>query len=686
MKKFFEKSDTITRATWLAFFYSAFWLVLHIIYTKQGFSLEWVIPQLLTSVLIYFCFNGLFASFAYYRWAWLGQAILAIFYISPFFQLFYYQSYKSFLEQQNLSLIIREPLFLMKVIATEASFWKNLILFSSFLGFLFLNRWVLNQEKFKTEKIKPYDMIKNKWSVILLIILTALQIKWCLKHDPSQLTIRPIYPITLFALVSILYFLWKVQKQSSHKIFVFIFITLNLTQLFAFNIGFLDQRNKFTFDTQYFRSLFGAVYVQTAFGDMQQDDNAFEQFQSLPQAKLDYNILVILNDTQRWDKLSSTGYPKPTDDELNWFYEKSYHFQFPISPANFTDTAVPAILTGLSSDQDVKKIKGSLPLWDYFAKTANTFFISTQDITWSKLDKFYQSYGQKFIWSATAQKSYRGNPEDASDDLSYQFIKDYLPGLKQPWVGVWQTFASHYPYTHPPEFARYKPCFLDRSKTVEGFYNCYLNGIVYSSHIRSELLKKIDLENTVVVMTSDHGEGIGEHGIFFHGVDYHQEMVKIPFVLYIPEKLKQKIPAENLKNLEENTKKIISATDLVPTLVHLHELTTGQKLYPSLDYYTGRSLLNKWDYRVVFSSHCFPQYRCYSREIMFADDEYYVIFRPSEGFYKIYKTWEDLEQKNPIDVKDIPREKLMKLINEAAKTHKAGESMRSYYESIFDQK
>lgn len=683
IKAYAENYNIVRRSLFLSLFYSVFWLLIHHGLTDAKFEIEWLIPQILSSGLIFFTLNGLFVTFSYYKKARVFfQLFVASLYIHPFFNLFYFHTYKTFMEQQNLSLVIREPMFVLKVFAMELTWDRAVILLFSVGFYYFLNSIVLYRKDLYLKKLKPYDFFLNKWALLFTFIMIVLQIKWCFDHDRSQLLMRSFYPITLMALISVIVHLVRTHQPVILRLVVMFLIFANILQLYSLNLAFLDARGKFTLDAQYFRSFFGAFYVQTAFGDMKQNEKALEVFEELPVADMDYNILFSINDAQRWDHLSSNGYPRPTDEVLYWFYEKSFNFQFPIAPANFTDTSIPAILTGLASDQDVRKIKSSLPLWDYYSKGANTFFVSSQDITWSKLDLFYASLGQKHIWSATAQPSYKGNPEDTIDKLSLDYLLEYLPKQNGPWVGVWQTFASHAPYTTEPEFARYKPCDLDRSTGVENFRNCYLNGQVYSAHVRNRLFQNIDMSKTVVVLTSDHGEGMGEHGIFYHGVDYHQEMVKVPFVIYIPEALQRKIPADKLANLKENTKKIISITDGVPTLLHMHELITGQKLYKDLSFYTGKSLFEKWDHRVVFSSHCYPQYRCYSREIMFADDNYFVIFRPSEGFHKIYDTWKDLKQERPLDLKDVDPTKFRRLVEEAARVHPLGLSMKGYYESI----
>ena len=679
--------NIVYRSLILALAYSFFWFMIHHTLTDAKFEPLWFIPQILSSVLIFFNLNGLFIAFNYYRSHRFFNILVASLYIQPFFNLFYFFTYKTFLEQQNLSVVIREPFFVLKVFAVELTWDRALLLVAGISIYYFINSVVLFRPGLIAKKLKPFDFFVNRWIVIFTVIMIGLQMKWCFDHDTSQLLMRSFYPVTLMAFLSVIIHLVRTHQPLFLRLFVMFLIFINILQLYSLNLAFLDQRNKFTLDAQFYRSFFGAFYVQTAFGDMKQNEKAHDVYQALPVAKMDYNILIVLNDAQRWDHLSSNGYPRPTDDELSWFYEKSFNFQFPIAPANFTDTSVPAIITGLGSDQDVRKIKSSLAIWDYFSKGAESFFVSSQDITWSKLNLFYNSIGQRHVWSATAQPDYHeGNPEDTIDRLSRDHLLTYIPKLQGPWVGVWQTFGSHSPYRTEPQFQRYAPCDLTRADGIESFRNCYLNGQVYSAHVRSDLFKKLDLEKTVIVLTSDHGEGMGEHGVYYHGVDYHQEMVKVPLNIYIPQALQKKIPPEKLANLKENLKKVVSITDVTPTLLQLHEMLTGQKLYEDLSYYTGKSLFEKWDYRVVFSSHCYPQYRCYSREIMFADDTYFLIFRPSEGFYKIYNTWSDLNQEHPLEMKDVNPIQLRKLVEEAARVHPLGQSMKGYYESTLHKK
>jgi glucan phosphoethanolaminetransferase (alkaline phosphatase superfamily) len=546
--------------------------------------------------------------------------------------------------------------------------------------FHFVNETCLSRPEAQNERIKPYFLFRSKIVWTVLLIAVGSQIRWCLHHDTSQLVMRPLYPLVIFAMISMLVFFFRYEKDRWKKSFFLLLFAMNISQLYALNLGYPEFRDKMSMEARFYRSLFGAYFVNTALGTLDQTDVAQEKFVHLPTAEMDYNILVILDDSQRWDFSNRHGYAKETDRKLNWFYDQSYDFQFPVSPANFTDTSVPAFLTGLGSNRDVLQIKGSLVLWDYFAKGAETFFMSTQPLGWSRLDLFYKSIGQKKLWGAT-ETVYKGNPENVNDSFVVEEFKNYLAKIQSPYVGVIQTFGSHYPYTHYPDAPQpYAPCDLTRQSGVEPFRNCYLNGQVSAAFAKNEILKRVDLSKTVVVLTSDHGEGMNEHGIWFHGVDYHQEMIKVPFFLYIPPALKKKIPAELLANLEANTKRVVSTMDLVPTLLELHELVSGQKLVTDTSAFSGRSLFHPWQDRLVFSSHCFPQYRCYSREIAFVNDEYFVLYRPSEGFYKIYSTFADPAQDHPLDPHSIPREKLQAIVNQAADLHSIGQSFKAYFD------
>ncbi len=70
----------------------------------------------------------------------------------------------------------------------------------------------------------------------------------------------------------------------------------------------------------------------------------------------------------------------------------------------------------------------------------------------------------------------------------------------------------------------------------EEYTNYYDNGVRQVDAVIEEILKKLKnkryLEDALVVVTSDHGESLGEHGIFSHANSVREELLKIPLLVW----------------------------------------------------------------------------------------------------------------------------------------------------------
>lgn len=104
-------------------------------------------------------------------------------------------------------------------------------------------------------------------------------------------------------------------------------------------------------------------------------------------------------------------------------------------------------------------------------------------------------------------------------------------------------------------------------------------------------LKALDLlEDTIVILTSDHGKELGEHGAIGHGHALYQEMLSVPLIIRLPGRA----------NCERGTwapgrsSTPVSLIDIVPTVLEALDLTP----WPSLQ---GMSLLGEIPTRPVMS-------------------------------------------------------------------------------------
>lgn len=76
------------------------------------------------------------------------------------------------------------------------------------------------------------------------------------------------------------------------------------------------------------------------------------------------------------------------------------------------------------------------------------------------------------------------------------------------------------------------------------------------------------LENTLIVFTSDHGDMAGDHGLVAKGCRFYEGLVRVPLIFWYPVKFKQNLRSEALVEL----------MDIVPTLLELTGLPVDKQI------------------------------------------------------------------------------------------------------------
>jgi arylsulfatase A-like enzyme len=125
--------------------------------------------------------------------------------------------------------------------------------------------------------------------------------------------------------------------------------------------------------------------------------------------------------------------------------------------------------------------------------------------------------------------------------------------------------------------------------------------------------KKIS-ENTILIITSDHGEELGEHGAFGHmGISnithMYDELLKVPLIFYNPNLSSCKIDSIN-----------ISLVDLLPTIADLIKKENSSSILYGVD---------------GISISCFPEYNLKTR-VLYSEAS---VFNKGKG-YKFITTYE----------------------------------------------
>lgn len=143
--------------------------------------------------------------------------------------------------------------------------------------------------------------------------------------------------------------------------------------------------------------------------------------------------------------------------------------------------------------------------------------------------------------------------------------------------------TPHGPYEPPQEIFNQVDTIL-KGKNFSTVYKKYLAEIYYTDlqigEIVEELKKLNELENTWILLTSDHGEMFSEHHTFEkngitgtlygHGQTLYEEELAIPFLIYVPEKFRHKF-------INWVWKKPSSNVSIFPTLLGLLQIENTLK-------------------------------------------------------------------------------------------------------------
>jgi tetratricopeptide (TPR) repeat protein len=126
----------------------------------------------------------------------------------------------------------------------------------------------------------------------------------------------------------------------------------------------------------------------------------------------------------------------------------------------------------------------------------------------------------------------------------------WKPGRKKSRFLFLHYYDPHYAYVPPEPFA----------SKLEG--NLYAGEIAYTDHCIGKIvdkLKELDLyDSTLIIVTGDHGEMLGEHGETTHGYYIYQSAIKVPLVIKLP-------GTHSARRVES----LVGLVDLVPTICSL---------------------------------------------------------------------------------------------------------------------
>jgi arylsulfatase A-like enzyme len=293
----------------------------------------------------------------------------------------------------------------------------------------------------------------------------------------------------------------------------------------------------------------------------------------------DLNVLFLVVDTLRADRLSAYGYARPTSPTLVDLASSAVRFAHVQAQSSWTKASMASLWTGTYPGRNgVLRYPDAIPesrtLPAEILKDAgyDTFGLYRNGWVASNFG-FAQGFDVYTIPGRTALDPIaRTNPSgghlDGSDFDASEAAVEFLRASAGRRAFVYVHYMDVHQYVFDDQSSLFGTTFSDS----------YDNAIHWVDRNVAHVLSKLDeaklLERTIVVVASDHGEGFSEHGVEGHGRQLYREAVETPLLLVLPFRLDREVvvdePVENV--------------DVWPTLLDLLGL-------PPLPDAQGRSLL-----------------------------------------------------------------------------------------------
>jgi arylsulfatase A-like enzyme len=357
------------------------------------------------------------------------------------------------------------------------------------------------------------------------------------------------------------------------------------------------------------------------------------------------NVLFIVLDTVRADRLSLYGYERPTTPNLERLSKRGIRFDNARATAPWTLASHASMFTGHwphdVGAQWMTPLRGNLPMLAEYVGAhgyATAGFISnvlycSQESGLARGFTHYEDYGLEKLAPLRTSILVEQITTMISQALSYLDIaplhsvtnfvvrwfvinqrKDaasinraFLNWLadrrepNRPFFAFLNLLDAHDPYLLPQgapyRFVTYSST-LDDCRAVYVFWRAidkaklprsvitlardsYDDCLLYIDEqlgvLFDELQRRGVLDQTLIVVTSDHGEGLGEHGLFGHGESLYRTEIRVPLLIVPPSGLQSSVVVDET----------VSLRDLPATIVDL----VGQK---NGSPFPGESLARFW--------------------------------------------------------------------------------------------
>lgn len=292
------------------------------------------------------------------------------------------------------------------------------------------------------------------------------------------------------------------------------------------------------------------------------------------------NVIFVIGESSRVDHWSLFGYHRNTTPLLKDSCSNIVAFPNVYLGANLTIKSIPILISPATSDH-MSVEYSSLPINAAYKQLGFcTFWFTSQKYSsHSIINKYYL---QSDFYSFCCSEHSLSDDEVLVDRFKKSYKTHNLGFTKRFYV--LHTMGSHFRYNQRcrKQFFKYNPT-IDNKMSVaemihhkESMINSYDNTIVATDHLLYELYKEIQQTTvpSILVYVSDHGEMLGEQGVFLHGLSEPTEQeVRVPLLIQYNDAFRLG-HSEMLSQLAEQREKRFSCNYFMDFLCKLSSFET----------------------------------------------------------------------------------------------------------------
>jgi lipid A ethanolaminephosphotransferase len=254
--------------------------------------------------------------------------------------------------------------------------------------------------------------------------------------------------------------------------------------------------------------------------------------------------VVIVGETARAQNFSLFGYGRKTNPMLEQVPDL-LAFSNASSCGTETAASVPCMFSNLGRERfSIEEAAGRENVLDVVMRAG-------QDVLWRENQSGCKGVCRRV---ATETLTKATDPRfcadgECHDEILVDGLEQRIANMRSGGVIVLHMMGSHGPayFKRVPEnFLVFKPvCRTSQfSKcTSEELFNSYDNTIVYSDFILSKVIEVLDRSakagiDTAMFYVSDHGESLGEHGLYLHAMPYAlapEQQTHVPLLMWLSE-------------------------------------------------------------------------------------------------------------------------------------------------------